>query len=74
MAAGYLHTTTVTALLQAGADPEQEDAAGRRCGRLYVYVELLLSWSLLYWAALKGCRRGPARSRRARRGAGGLSL
>lgn len=33
MAAGYLHTTTVTALLQAGADPEQEDAAGRRCGR-----------------------------------------
>lgn len=30
MAAGYLHTTTVDALIQAGADPEQEDAQGRR--------------------------------------------
>ena len=32
MASGYLHTTTVNALMQAGADPEQEDAQGRRSG------------------------------------------
>ncbi len=29
MAAGYLHTATVSALLEAGADPECEDNNGR---------------------------------------------
>jgi hypothetical protein len=29
MAAGYLHTATIGALLAAGADPEQADRAGR---------------------------------------------
>lgn len=29
MAAGYLHTSTITALLEGGADPEQEDRQGR---------------------------------------------
>ena len=29
MAAGYMHTTTIAALLAAGADPEQEDREGR---------------------------------------------
>lgn len=30
MASGYLHSATIGALLTAGADPEQEDAQGRR--------------------------------------------
>ena len=30
MAAGYMHTTTIAALLQGGADPEQQDRQGRR--------------------------------------------
>lgn len=31
MAAGYMHTSTIAALLAGGADPEQEDRQGRRC-------------------------------------------
>lgn len=30
MAAGYMHTSTIAALLAGGADPEQEDRQGRR--------------------------------------------
>jgi hypothetical protein len=30
MAAGYMHTTTIAALLAGGADPEQQDREGRR--------------------------------------------
>jgi hypothetical protein len=30
MAAGYMHTNTIAALLKGGADPEQEDRQGRR--------------------------------------------